>query len=85
MILLEFVKLYIISISTSDLRPKQGLFTAPNRFDCSITPRSDHHAMIIKRDFLDAIRVFEPFEHNLDAGDKIFVQEQRESVRSTME
>lgn len=58
--------------------------TWPNPFECSITPRTPQHAEMIKRDFLGAVSAFEPFEHDLDEDDKIFVEKQREEVRAAM-
>lgn len=46
--------------------------------------RTPQHAEIIKRDLLGAIRGFEPYEHDLDEEDRLFVQKQREEAKASM-
>jgi hypothetical protein len=58
----------------------QGILTGPNRFECEITPRSIHHAEVIKRELLDATQIFEPFEQQLDSADQEFVTRLRRDL-----
>ena len=58
----------------------QGILTGPNRFECEITPRSIHHAEVIKRELLGATQIFEPFEQQLDPADQEFVAQLRRDL-----
>lgn len=58
----------------------QGILTGPSRFECEITPRSSHHAEVIKREFLGATQTFEPFEQQLDSSDREFVDKLRRDL-----
>jgi len=58
----------------------QGILTGPSRFECEITPRSSHHAEVIKREFLGATQTFESFEQQLDSGDREFVGKLRRDL-----
>ena len=58
----------------------QGILTGPNRFECEITPRSSYHTEVIKREFLGAAQHFEPFEQQLDAADREFVDKLRQDL-----
>ena len=58
----------------------QGILTGPNKFECEITPRSSHHAEVIKREFLAATQAFEPFEQQLDSADREFVGKLRRDL-----
>ena len=58
----------------------QGILTGPSRFQCEITPRSSHHAEVVKREFLAAAQAFEPFEHQLDPADREFVGNLRQDL-----
>jgi hypothetical protein len=58
----------------------QGILTGPSRFECEITPRSSHHAEVIKRELFDATQIFEPFEQQLDSADQDFVGKLRRDL-----
>jgi len=58
---------------------KRGIVIAPNHFKCIIKPRSQHHADIIEKNFADATSAFEPFEQELCAEDRAFVNETRKA------
>ena len=62
----------------------QGILTGPSRFECEITPRSSHHAEIIKREFFGATQTFEPFEQQLDPGDREFVGKLRRDLEDEL-
>lgn len=43
----------------------QGIATGPKHFPCLLTPRSEHHAHLIRTAYADCRPVFEMFEHEL--------------------
>lgn len=52
----------------------QGIASAPLPFECSVEPRSQHHAMVIQREFHALRPVFERYEHELSEEDKEVVR-----------
>lgn len=58
----------------------KGILTGPSRFECEITPRSSHHAEVIKRELLGATQTFESFEQQLDSADQEFVTQLRRDL-----
>ena len=84
----DFVKVNLFSVSRRgpaiDRALAQGLLTGPSRFRCEITPRSSHHAGVIKREFLAATQSFEPFEQELDSADREFVGKVRRDLANEL-
>lgn len=58
----------------------QGIITFPEPFKCTITPRSEHHAEIIKHEFAAADAAFAPYEHGLREEDKAFIEARRRQL-----
>jgi len=58
----------------------KGILTCPNPFECTITPRSQEHAEIIKRQFANCTPSFLPYEHEISNEDKVFVEAQRKML-----
>jgi len=55
----------------------EAIATAPMPFKCAITPRSAHHAEMIKHEFAAAEEAFAPYEHGLREEDRAVLQAQR--------
>lgn len=55
----------------------KGILTAPNPFECVITPRSPHHAELIEQTFFASAEAFLPFEHNMSDEDKKYARAMR--------
>jgi len=53
------------------------MIVKPSLFKCAITPRSQHHAEIVRQQYIDSTPVFERFEQHLTPEDEAFLNEQR--------
>ncbi|KAI0695237.1 cytochrome P450 [Cytidiella melzeri] len=60
----------------------QALGSAPNPFQCTIKPRSAHHAEMVRKRFVDATPHLQAFEHELSEEDRIFLTKMRAEATS---
>ncbi|KAF8599129.1 cytochrome P450 [Ceratobasidium sp. AG-I] len=58
----------------------KGVATCPNPFRCMITPRSKHHAEMVKQEFAAAEATFAPYEHGLGKEDRAFIEARRREL-----
>ena len=47
---------------------------------CTVTPRSQQHAEIIKNEFAAAEAAFAPYEHGLSEEDRAFIEMRRREL-----
>ncbi|KDQ16557.1 hypothetical protein BOTBODRAFT_54002 [Botryobasidium botryosum FD-172 SS1] len=55
----------------------KGILTGPKPFQCSITPRSPHHAELIEQAFYTSTEVFLPFEGDMTEEEKKYAAAMR--------